>query len=47
VAFFAVGAYVTAVLTSPASNAIKPELTFWLAIPFVVLAVASWPYQIG
>jgi branched-chain amino acid transport system permease protein len=47
VAFFAVGAYVTAVLTSPASNAIKPELTFWLAIPFVVLAAAAAGVLVG
>ena len=40
VAFFAVGAYVTAVLTSPTSPAISPELTFWTALPFVVLAAA-------
>jgi branched-chain amino acid transport system permease protein len=40
VAFFAVGAYTTAVLTSPASPAVAPELTFWLAIPFVLLAAA-------
>lgn len=40
VAFFAVGAYTTAVLTSPASPAFAPELTFWLALPFVMLAAA-------
>lgn len=47
VAFFAVGAYVTAVLTSPVSNAIKPELTFWLAIPFVVVAAAAAGILVG
>ena len=40
VAFFAVGAYTTAVLTSPSSPRWTPELTFWGAIPFVVLAAA-------
>lgn len=40
VAFFAVGAYVTALLTSPSSPAFAPELTFWAALPFVVLAAA-------
>jgi branched-chain amino acid transport system permease protein len=40
VAFFAVGAYTTAVLTAPASNlAISPEISFWLALP-IALAVA-------
>jgi branched-chain amino acid transport system permease protein len=47
VAFFAVGAYTTAVLTSPVSNAIHPELTFWLAIPFVVLAAAAAGVLVG
>ncbi|MFQ5966314.1 MAG: branched-chain amino acid ABC transporter permease [Acidimicrobiia bacterium] len=40
VAFFAVGAYATAVLTSPGSPALTPQLTFILAILFVVLAAA-------
>jgi branched-chain amino acid transport system permease protein len=40
VAFFAVGAYTTAVLTSPISPAFAPELTFWAALPAVVLAAA-------
>lgn len=40
VAFFAVGAYTTAVLTSPSSPRWSPELTFWAALPFVVLAAA-------
>jgi ABC-type branched-subunit amino acid transport system permease subunit len=40
VAFFAVGAYTTAVLTSPSSPSFSPELTFWVAIPFVILAAA-------
>ncbi len=38
VAFFAVGAYTTAVLTAPATNlAFSPELSFWLALPVAVL----------
>lgn len=40
VAFFAVGAYTTAILTSPLSPRWSPELVFWAAIPFVVLAAA-------
>jgi branched-chain amino acid transport system permease protein len=40
VAFFAVGAYTTAVLTSPISPRWSPELVFWAALPFVVLAAA-------
>jgi branched-chain amino acid transport system permease protein len=38
VAFFAVGAYATAVLTSPLSPRFSPELTFWQAMPFVIVA---------
>jgi branched-chain amino acid transport system permease protein len=37
VAFFAVGAYATAMLTSPASPAISPEISFWAALPAVIL----------
>lgn len=40
VAFFAVGAYTTAVLISPTSPAFAPEITFWAALPFVVGAAA-------
>jgi branched-chain amino acid transport system permease protein len=40
VAFFAVGAYTAAVLTSPSSPRWAPELTFWASIPFVVVAAA-------
>jgi branched-chain amino acid transport system permease protein len=47
VAFFAVGAYTTAVLTSPGSPAFAPELTFWLALPFVVLAAAVSGMLVG
>lgn len=43
VAFFAVGAYTTAVLTAPPSNlAISPEISFWLALPIsLALAVVA------
>lgn len=47
VAFFAVGAYMTAVLTSPGSPALSPELTFWAALPFVVLAAAFSGLLVG
>jgi branched-chain amino acid transport system permease protein len=40
VAFFAVGAYTGAVLTSPTSPRFSPELTFWASIPFIMLAAA-------
>ncbi len=40
VAFFAVGAYTTAVLTSPRSPAITPEMAFFEALPWV-LAMAT------
>ena len=36
VAFFAVGAYGTAVLTSPLAPAFAPQLTWWVALPIVV-----------
>lgn len=43
VAFFAVGAYTTAVLTATASDlAISPELSFWVALPIaLVVAVVA------
>ncbi len=37
VAFFAVGAYGTAVLTSPGSPAFSPELSWWVALPIVII----------
>lgn len=40
VAFFAVGAYGTAVLTSPLSPAISPGLNWWVALP-IVMALAA------
>jgi branched-chain amino acid transport system permease protein len=36
VAFFAIGAYSTAILTSSASPGVAPELSFWLALPMVI-----------
>lgn len=47
VAFFAVGAYTTAVLVSPASPGLTPELTFWLALPFILLAAALAGIVVG
>ena len=47
VAFFAVGAYTTAVLTSPISPRFTPELTFWAALPFVILAAAVAGIMVG
>jgi branched-chain amino acid transport system permease protein len=40
VAFFAVGAYAGAILTSPQSPAFAPELTLVAALPFVMIAAA-------
>jgi branched-chain amino acid transport system permease protein len=40
VAFFAVGAYTTAILTSPQSPAFSPELSVLASIPFVMIAAA-------
>jgi branched-chain amino acid transport system permease protein len=40
VAFFAVGAYSSAILTSPQSPAFRPQLALIVAIPFVMLAAA-------
>jgi branched-chain amino acid transport system permease protein len=47
VAFFAVGAYTTAILTSPNSPAFSPELTFFAALPAVVLAAAIAGILVG
>jgi branched-chain amino acid transport system permease protein len=40
VAFFAVGAYTAAILTSPLSPAFSPELSLLAALPFVMIAAA-------
>jgi branched-chain amino acid transport system permease protein len=47
VAFYAVGAYTTAVLTSPASPLVNPELPFWGALPFVIIAAAMIGLMVG
>jgi branched-chain amino acid transport system permease protein len=47
VAFFAVGAYAGAVLTSPNSPFFTPELTLWAAIPFIMLAAALAGIVVG
>jgi branched-chain amino acid transport system permease protein len=47
VAFFAVGAYATAVLTSPLSPRFSPELSFWEALPFVIVAAAIAGLVVG
>jgi len=47
VAFFAVGAYVTAVLTSPGSPAFAPQISFWAALPVVMIAAACVGLLIG
>ncbi len=52
VAFFAVGAYTTASLMAPQSSVtgaprVAPELIFWEAIPFVVLAAATAGIIVG
>jgi branched-chain amino acid transport system permease protein len=47
VAFFAVGAYAAAVFTSPASNAFAPELSFWVALPIVMLCAVAAGLLVG
>ncbi len=47
VAFYAVGAYAVALLTSPASPAFTPELPFWGALPFVIVAAAMIGLFVG
>ncbi|MDH3261819.1 MAG: leucine/isoleucine/valine transporter permease subunit [Acidimicrobiia bacterium] len=47
VAFFAVGAYTTAILTSPNSPRFTPEMTLWASLPFVVLAAALAGLLVG
>lgn len=46
VAFFAVGAYTTALLTSPSSS-LEAGWVFWAAIPFVLLAAAVAGLLVG
>ena len=47
VAFYAVGAYTTAVLTSAASPLFAPELPFFGALPFVIVAAAFIGLMVG
>ncbi len=47
VAFFAVGAYTTGVLTSPQSPRWTPEMPFWVALAFVVIAAAIAGLVVG
>lgn len=47
VAFFAVGAYTTAVLTSPLSPFFNPEMNWWQAFPFVLIAAAIAGIMVG
>lgn len=47
VAFYAVGAYATAVLTSPVSPAFAPHLNFWVAVPVVMLIAALIGLTLG
>ncbi|CAN5220786.1 hypothetical protein BH23CHL9_BH23CHL9_09570 [soil metagenome] len=47
VAFYAVGAYTTAVLTSAASPAFSPELPFFGALPFVIVAAMLIGLTVG
>ncbi|HJR93225.1 MAG TPA: hypothetical protein VJ938_12345, partial [Acidimicrobiia bacterium] len=47
VAFFAVGAYSTAVLTSPLSPFFNPELNWWQAFPIVLIVAAIAGIMVG
>lgn len=47
VAFFAVGAYTTGVLTSPISPTWNPELGWWLAFPVVLVAAMIAGTMVG
>lgn len=47
VAFFAVGAYSTAILTSSAAPMFTPELAFFAAVPFVILIAALAGLVVG
>ena len=47
VAFFAVGAYTSAVLTSPNSPTFAPEMVLWAAIPFVLIAAVMAGLIVG
>lgn len=47
VAFYAVGAYTIGILTSPASHAFAPQLSFWAALPAVVVIAATIGLMVG
>jgi branched-chain amino acid transport system permease protein len=47
VAFFAVGAYTMAILTSPLSPFFSPEWSWWLAFPLVVIVAAFAGLMVG
>lgn len=47
VAFFAVGAYSVGILTSPASPLFSPELSFWVALPIVLIITTISGVLIG
>jgi branched-chain amino acid transport system permease protein len=47
VAFYAVGAYTTAILTSPVSPLFNPQLSFWAALPFVIVAAGVIGLMVG
>ena len=47
VAFFAVGAYVTAVFTSPISPELNPALPFWVVLPIVIIAAVLAGIVVG
>ena len=47
VAFFAVGAYGTAVLTSPLSPTINPQLNWWVALPIVLVLATLAGLMVG
>jgi branched-chain amino acid transport system permease protein len=47
VVFYAVGAYGTAILTSPLSPAFAPMLNFWIALPLVMAIAAGIGLTIG
>ncbi|HET8776609.1 MAG TPA: leucine/isoleucine/valine transporter permease subunit [Candidatus Limnocylindria bacterium] len=47
VAFYAVGAYTIGILTSPASAAFAPQISFWAALPAVVVIAATIGLMVG
>jgi branched-chain amino acid transport system permease protein len=47
VAFFAVGAYTMAILTSPLSPFFSPEWSWWLAFPFVLIVATIAGLLVG